>query len=279
MKNILLFAVRNHVFFLFLLLEAIAITLTVRNNSFHRASWFNASNAMVGAVYSVNSNITEYFRLNVVNTRLAEENAMLRAMLRQSQYVAADSCDAIGVNDSIYRQQYSYIPAKVVRFTVNRQTNYMTIDRGRGQGVRPEMAVISPDGIVGIVKDVSEHYATVLPLLNRKSSISARLRGMGYFGALRWDGRDPLLVQLHDIPIHVELHKGLEVETSGLSAMFPEGITIGTVESFGQNTGENFHDITVRLNSDPRTLRTVYVVNNRMREEQLSLEKLSTSNE
>jgi len=273
MKNILLFIARNHVFFIFLTLEVIAISLTMRSNSLHSASWFNASNAIVGKVYSVNSSITEYLRLSTVNRELAEENALLRAMLRQSQYLVGDSCDAVVVNDSIYRQQYTYIPAKAVRSTVNRQTNYMTIDRGRGQGVRPEMAVLSPDGIVGIVKDVSENYATVLPILNRKSSISARLRGLGYFGALRWDGRDPLLLQLHDIPIHVELEEGMVVETSGLSAMFPEGIAIGTVVGFGKNTGENFHEITIRLNTDPRTLRTVYVVNNRMRTEQLQLEK------
>ncbi|MCF8259102.1 MAG: rod shape-determining protein MreC, partial [Flavobacteriales bacterium] len=269
----LLFIVRNHVFFLFLMLEAFALTLTVRNNSIHSSSWFNTSNKVVGAVYSVNHRITEYFKLNVVNRQLAEENAMLRGMLRQSQHVVADSCDAIPVIDTIYQQRYTYIPARVVNFTVNRQANYMTIDRGRGQGIHPEMAVISPDGVVGIVKDASEHYATVLPLLNRKSSISARLRGPGYFGALRWDGRDPLIVQLHDIPIHVELQMGMIVETSGLSSMFPEGIAIGKVVGFGQNTGENFHNITVELNTDPRTLHKVYVVNNMMGKEQLELEQ------
>jgi rod shape-determining protein MreC len=272
MRNILLFIVRNHVFFIFMFLESLALTLTVQSSSFHSSSWFNTSNAMVGKIYSLNTKVTEYLRLTSVNRQLAAENALLREMLRQSKYVSSDSCDAISVADTVYHQKYSYIPAKVVHFTVNKQSNFMTLDRGSAQGVRPEMAVICPDGVVGIVKDASENYSTVLPILNRKSSISARLRGLDYFGALRWDGRDPQLLQLHDIPIHVELKEGMEVETSGLSAMFPEGISIGTIVNFGQNTGENFHEIAVKLNTDPRTLHTVYVVNNRMREEQLNLE-------
>jgi rod shape-determining protein MreC len=113
----------------------------------------------------------------------------------------------------------------------------------------------------------------VLPLLHRKSSISARLKGAGYFGALRWDGRDPLIMQLHDIPNHVELKEGMEVETSGFSAMFPEGLIIGKVVSFKQEAGENFHSIEVKLSTDPRTLHMVYVVNNRMRLEQIQLEE------
>lgn len=272
MRNILVFLLKYHVLLTFLLLEGIAMTLTVRNNTLYGTAWFKSSNALVGGIYAFNSNVTEYFRLSIVNRELAEENALLREMLSSSLYTSTDSCDAVPVNDTVYHQRYTYIPASVVRLTVNRQTNHMTIDRGSDQGVRPDMAVISEGGVVGVVRDVSENFATVLPLIHRKSSISVRLRESGYLGALRWAGKDPQLVQLHDIPVHVPLQRGMEVETSGLSAMFPEGLLIGIIEDFEENTGENFHAITVRLNTDPRTLHTVYVVNNRMREEQLELE-------
>lgn len=272
MRNILVFLVKYHVLLSFLLLEGIAMSLTIGGSTLHSTAWFRSSNAFVGGIHAFNSNVTEYFRLSVVNRELAEENALLRGMLRSSQYISADSCDAVMISDTVYYQRYTYIPATVVRLTVTRQTNHMTIDRGSDQGVRPEMAVISAGGVVGVVRDVSKNFATVLPLIHRKSSISARLREPGYLGALRWDGKNPQLLQLHDIPVHVPLQRGMEVETSGLSAMFPEGLTIGTVDDFEENTGENFHSITVRLNTDPRTLHTVYVVNNRMREEQLELE-------
>lgn len=272
MRNILVFLLKYHVLLSFMLLEGIALAMTIKGNTLHSTAWFKSSNAMVGGVYAFNNNVTEYFRLSIVNRELAEENALLRSMVPASKFLSADSCDAVFVNDTVYVQRYTYIPATIVRQTVHRQSNHMTIDRGSNQGVTPEMAVISTGGIVGVVRDVSDNFATVLPLIHRKSSISARLRGPGYFGAMRWNGRDPQLVQLHDIPVHVKLEKGMEVETSGLSAMFPEGLLIGTIEDFLENTGENFHSITVRLSTDPRTLHTVYVVNNRMREEQLQLE-------
>lgn len=266
-------------FLLFLLLEMVAIALTIRSNAFHGASWYTTSNAMVGWVSSVQGNVTDYFHLRTVNRQLAEENAMLRGMIVPSQYLIADSCDLIQKDDTLYRQQYDFMAAKVVRMTVNRQSNHMTIDRGRAQGIEPEMAVIASDGIVGIVKNVSEHYATVLPVLHRRSSISARLHGSGYFGALRWDGRDPMLLQLHEIPDHVQLYEGMTVETSGLSAMFPDGLPIGKVEHFDKVAGDNFHSIIVRLNTDLRTLRTVYVVKNLMRYEQKELEELESEDE
>lgn len=271
MRNIVLFILKNHVIFVFFILETVAISLTLSNNSFHSAKLFSASNTVVGGIYNVNSRINEYLQLRKVNQLLAEENSQLRELLWQSQYASTDSF--ITVVDTVYKEQYTYIPARIVHSTVNRQSNYITIDKGTIQGVRTEMAIISSNGIVGIVKQTSPNYSVVLPLLHRKSSISARLKGAGYFGALRWDGRDPLIMQLHDIPNHVELKEGMEVETSGFSAMFPEGLIIGKVVSFKQEAGENFHSIEVKLSTDPRTLHMVYVVNNRMRLEQIQLEE------
>lgn len=270
MRNILLFIVRNNVFFIFLLLQSLAIWLTVRNSSFHSASMFSASNAMVGMVYEANSAVTEYLQLKRSNQRLAEENSQLRELLLQSQYASTDSF--VTVIDTVYQEQYSYVPARIVRSTVNRQNNYITLDKGTIQGIRSGQAVISSACVVGIVKDVSPNYAVVLPLLHRKSSISSRLKGAGYYGALRWDGRDPMVLQLHDIPNHVELEMGMEVETSGFSGIFPEGLPIGKVTNFELRQGENFHDIEVTLNTDPRTLRIVYVVGNTMKLEQEQLE-------
>ena len=270
MKNILLFVVRNHVFFIFLLLQTAAITLTFRNSSFHSASMFTASNVVAGMVYEFNSTVTEYLQLKRTNQLLAEENSQLRELLWQSQYASTDSF--ITVVDTVYQEQFTYVPARIVRSTVNKQNNYITLDKGTIQGIRSGQAVISSNCVVGIVKDVSPNYSVVLPLLHRKSSISARLKGAGYYGALRWDGRDPMVLQLHDIPNHVVLEVGMEVETSGFSGMFPEGRPIGKVTRFELRQGENFHDIEVTLNADPRTLRMVYVVGNRMKLEQEQLE-------
>ncbi|MBI1288254.1 MAG: rod shape-determining protein MreC [Flavobacteriales bacterium] len=277
MRNILLFIYRNHVFFLFLLLELLSFALIVRNNNFHRGSMLSSSNQMVGRVYELNNGISEYFHLKTVNQELALENAALRSLLQQSQYTYSEK--HVDVVDSIRRQHYTYIPAKVINSTTDRRSNYLTINRGLLQGVEPEMAVISSNGIVGIVKDVSKNFASVISVLNKRSSISAKLADEGYIGSLTWDGRDPQMAQLMDIPNHVPMAEGMLVETSGYSSMFPSGIPIGKVRSFEVKDGDNFHSIEVELFTDMQSVEVVYVVNNLMRLEQTQLETESQTDD
>jgi rod shape-determining protein MreC len=259
------------VFFVFLLLEFVCFWLIVRNNNFHRGSVLSSSNRLVGNVYELNNNITEYFRLKSVNEELAVENAALRALLKESKYAVPTGKGE--VRDSITRQHYTYIPAKVIKNSTDRQDNYLTINRGILQGVEPEMAVISSVGVVGIVKDVSKNYASVISVLHHNSSISAKLKDSGYIGSLVWNGRDPQVAQLMDIPNHVELAEGMQIQTSGFSAMFPAGINIGKVRSFEVKDGDNFYSIDVELLTDMHNVSVVYVVDNLMRMEQVELEQ------
>ncbi len=271
MKNVLLFVLRNRVFFLFLFLEVVCFALIVKNNQFHQTSFLNSSNRLVGNVYELNGSVTGYFGLRKVNDHLALENAALRALLKESQYTSLNA--SVRVTDSVNFQNYSYLPAEVINNSTNRRNNYLTINKGILQGVEPEMAIISPDGIVGIVKDVSKNFASVISILHKNSSISARLKANGYFGSLVWDGRDPLVAQLTDIPNHVKISEGMEVETSGFSSMFPRGIKIGQIVSYEIRPGDNFYSIDVKLSTELSALRMVYVVTNLMKVEQKILEE------
>ena len=257
-------------FFVFLLLELVCFSLIVRNNNYHRGSFLNSSNQLVGNIYEFNNGITEYFKLRSINDELAVENSILRSLLKDSKYTS--STRVYEKTDTVIRQRYTYVAAKVVNSTTERRNNYLTINRGILQGVEPEMAVISSNGIVGIVKDVSKSYASVISVLHKNSSISAKLSDSGYIGSLVWDGRDPQVVQLMDIPNHVQIEEGMAIETSGYSAMFPSGIGIGKVKSFEIKEGDNFYSINVTMNTDMSAVSMVYVVNNLMRSEQVQLE-------
>jgi len=270
MKNILLFVYRNHVFFVFVLLEIACFSLIANNNTFHRASVLSSGNQLVGRMYDLNNEVKEYFKLKTINNQLAVENAALRSMLYESKYFSSNSLTSI--TDSISRQHYTYVPAKVINNTTDRRSNYLTIDRGILQGVEPEMAVITSEGIVGIVKDVSKNFATVISVLHKNSSISSKVADTEYIGSLVWEGGDPTVAQLKDIPNHVQLAEGMLIRTSGFSAMFPSGINIGTVRSFEIKPGDNFYSIEVKLLTDMNSVSMVYVVNNLMRLEQIELE-------
>ena len=134
------------------------------------------------------------------------------------------------------------------------------------------MAVVSPNGIVGVVNGVSKRFSTVMSLLNTDLHISAKIKKNNYFGSLSWDGKNYREAILYEIPHHVPVSKGDTIITSGFSTIYPEGVLIGTIKDF-EVKGGNFYEITVRLSTDFKNLTYVNLVSNLRKEEQIELEE------
>ncbi len=211
----------------------------------------------------------EYFHLKDENNMLSAENARLRNIL---ETLKAGDSTLIQVADTVKRINYQYIPARVINNSINKQYNYITINKGKLQGVSPEMAVISDKGVVGIVIGTSNNFATVLPVLNRNFRLSAKIKRNNYFGILEWDGLSPETVALKEIPVHVDIQLGDTIVTSGYSTIFPEGIKVGTVNSVTPTDG-NYHEISVNLATDYLNLVHVYLIYYYYKSERDSLEK------
>lgn len=170
--------------------------------------------------------------------------------------------------------RYRFIPARVINNSVNRQNNYITINKGRLDGVKPEMGIVGPNGIVGIITNVTDHYATGPTVLNKRWRVSAKIKKSSYFGSLNWDGLDYRTAQLNEIPFHVELTEGDTLVTSGYSSVFPEGIMIGRIEKFEIGSGDNFYQINVRLSTNFKTLTHVEIIDDKDIGELKTLEKI-----
>jgi rod shape-determining protein MreC len=219
------------------------------------------------------SNIRDYFTLHNENRKLAEENAMLYNTLRSSYTITINN--AANSSDTVTRRKYLYITSRVINNAVNKQYNYITLDRGSEGGVKPDMAVISNEGVVGIVKSVSPHYSSVLSMLNLDFNVSAKIKKNGYFGPLSWNGNSSNFAILVDIPHHVKINEGDTIVTSGFGGVFPEGILIGTIDNF-KLKGGNYYEIKVRLSNDFRKMDYVKVIQNYARNEIDSLENLES---
>jgi rod shape-determining protein MreC len=176
------------------------------------------------------------------------------------------------ITDTVKRINYQYLPARVIYNSVNKQNNFITVNKGRLQGVYPEMAVASDQGVVGIVISTSDNFASVLPILNRDFHLSAKIKRNNYFGIIEWDGRSSEIVLLKEIPVHIDIQEGDSVVTSGYSAIFPEGISVGVVESVTPSDG-NFHEVKVKLATDFRNLVHVNLIRYYFKAEQESLRK------
>ena len=276
MERLFLFVYQNRAFFTFLALELSCAWLIVTNNQYQGAKFFNSSNGIVATMNNFSQGVRDYFQLREVNQMLAEENAALKQKLTQQlQYVAA-SDTTVAIQDSLLLNQYGFESAKVVNNHVDFFKNYITIDKGEDRGLKPGMAVISPLGTVGKLKQVSDHYSVVTSLLHIDVMISARLKKTEHFGTVQWDGRDPDIVQFKYIPRHVKPSVGDSVITSGY-AIFPDGIMIGTIAEVKLRDEALFYDLKVKLSQDFRKLSFVTIVKSNLKHEQDSLEQTITN--
>jgi rod shape-determining protein MreC len=278
MERLFLFVYQNRAFFTFLALELTCAWLIVTNNQYQGAKFFNSSNGIVATMNNFSQGVRDYFQLREVNQMLAEENAALKEQLSQQKQflVAADSSGV--VQDSALLTQYGFESAKVVNNHVDFFKNYITIDKGEDKGLMPGMAVISPLGVVGKVKQVSDHFAVVTSLLHIDVMVSARLKRTEHFGTIQWDGRDADIVQFKYIPRHVKPAVGDTVETSGFS-VFPDGIMVGTVAEVSLRDEALFYDLKVKLSQDFRKLSFVTIVKSNLKHEQDSLEQVIINTE
>lgn len=269
MRNLLVFIVRYHFLLLFLLLEIFSFTLIINSTYYQRSAMLNAGNRLTGRFYSSISNITDYLQLRETNEHLANENALLRQMKGLS-FLKNDT-NSFWINDTVYKQQYKYIVAKVVHNTVGKRNNYIMLDKGSRQGLQKDMAVITSNGIVGTVVNVSENYSWVMSMLNKHTRISGLITKNNQMGTVMWNGVDHLYGTLTDIPAHVKISKGDTIVTSGYSYIFPAGIIIGTISDFRVEQGDHFYIIPFRYSIDFNALQYVYVVKNLMKTEQETL--------
>jgi rod shape-determining protein MreC len=270
MRNLFRFLLRYHFVILFVLFESFSLSLVVQNNNFHKARFVNYVRSLQGFLYSKINVLSEYLALQKINQKLVAENNRLNNTLQR--LYSSDESLLYGEGDTAYQQHYLYFTARIINNSVNKQYNFITLNKGSKTGIEPEMAVISPDGVVGVVKGVSKRFATVMSLLNTNLKISAKLKKNNYYGSLFWDGRDYRKVILQEIPYHVEISMGDTIVTSGFSTIYPEGVFIGTVCDY-QIKGGNFYEITVELATDFKNLNYVSVVSNLHQQEQLELEQ------
>jgi rod shape-determining protein MreC len=266
MRNLYRFIVRNHVVFLFIILEILSFIFIFNYNNYQKARFLNSASRITGNIYSRYSKISDYFRLSSINRQLAEENARLRGLLGFSKSVRLIP-DSLMSKFSDPDQVYSYVSAKIISNTVNRQQNYLTLDKGSKDGIKPDMGIICADGVTGVITSVSPSFSTGFSLLNVRWNISAKIARNNYFGTLIWEGKDYQRVTLNEIPFHVSVMVGDTIVTSGYSALFPEGIHLGTIEKFSKEGGTDFYTITVKLSVDFKALTYVEVIENNKKRE------------
>jgi len=268
MRTLLRFFQNYSDLLLFLLLETIAIIFIVQGSSYQRSRIIGLNRQVSGYLFSKVDGAREYLSLRGANQQLVNENLELRNRLDR---ISGQMDSAIVISKFTEPYHYFYVPSRIVHNSVFKQYNYITLDKGKKQGVFKNMGVISDQGLVGIVLESSNNFSTVIPVINRDFRLSVKIKANNYAGILQWEGESPLYAILTEIPFHLEILQGDTILTSGFSSIFPEGIEVGTIESFSLDKG-NFYDIRVMLSTEFQRLFHVNVIRNYRQEEQQNLE-------
>ncbi len=258
MQQIVNFILKYKYFLFFLFLEIIAISFTIQNHSYHNSKFSNSANFFTGGIHKRVNRFKEYGTLRDNNKLLLEENANLKNILSQELKNATTAVIDV-VDTTKFFQKFAYSAAKVIDNQYQRKYNYLTIDKGTNHGIKSEMGVVNSQGVIGITKNVSNKYTTVLSILNENSKINVKLTNSYHFGTLEWNGKNYRILQLVDLPIQANIKLGDTLITGGKSVIFPEGIPVGTINDF-KVKNNNYSYIDVQLFNDMSAIGPVTIV-------------------
>ena len=282
MRGLIDFFVRHSGWAVFLLFATLSCVMLFRGNPYQQHVYMTSAGAVASAVYRTSNSVTGYFHLRGINEDLQQRTAQLEMELidlRRQLRAAGEKIygDSVPVDSAL--RQYRFIMAHVINNSIARSNNFITIDRGESDGVRPEMGVVDQNGVVGIVNVTGPHTARLISVLNSDLRLSCKVKGSDAFGSLVWDGKSPRRALLEEMPRHVEFALGDTVITSGYSVVCPEGIPVGRVVGHKRDDDDNFYSLSVELFTDFATLSTVRVIENFSKDEIESVEqdKVNTS--
>jgi len=262
MRNLIFLLYKFGGVIFFIILEVFCFSLVVKNNETQKEIYNSTQQRLTGSFYNQWDNLTHWWNMGAVADSLADENARLRAELKNAQFINTILKDS--TNNEETRQRYTYIKARIVSNSVKLNNNNIRINRGSEHGLAPHMGVIGAGGqggIVGIIRATSSSHSRIMSILHRDSRVSVELAKNEEFGSLVWRGSDYRIMQMEDVPKDVIVAKGDTIQTSGFSSMFPQGVVVGTVDTSWVESGSNVHSINVNLINDMRNMRYVYIVN------------------
>ncbi len=265
MRNLLTFFLKHQFFSLFIILEIISFVMLMNSFSYQRMLSFNAASDISGDVFNSYHEMTAYFDLKEQNQQLLTENVYLHNLLLTS-FLPSDT-NYRGEKDSSYR----YIPAIVIRNTMNHVNNYIVLNKGKNQGVQKEMGVLSDKGIAGIIIGVSRNYSLAMSLLNTHAHISGRIKKDDQLVNVIWGVKQGRKGEVIDIPAHIQLNQGDTIITSGNSFIFPAGLDIGIVHNFEKSKNHNLNKAALQFSTDFNSLHYVYIIKNLDKKEKMKL--------
>lgn len=270
MRNLFKFIIKNNPLLIFIILEGFSFFLILQYNFNQKEIFINTSNNFSNFTKQTSGKIKAYFNLKTENEILNHQNIhLLNFISSQKQGVKRkNDLDYLSYGGNLF----SFSPGLIINNSTHWQKNLISLNKGTSDGVLPNMAIVGPQGAVGIIFKCSSHFSTIISLLNTTLKIGVSIKKNNYNGTISWDGKNYRYLKLNDIPIHVSINIGDTIVTNGYSSSFPPGVPIGYISNIKTEKNTNFYDLTVCVFTNFKTIRHVYIIKNKFRNELIKLE-------
>lgn len=256
---------------IFIILEIAALAM-LRSSSVLQDVWFNRlSHRTMSILWGGAEKIRNFILLEGQNKALNEEVTRLYAKVqKQEAYFQTPDMNELGLTGK--RFNYKFISASIVKMSRNSANNYIILDKGSADGVSPRSAIITTEGVVGLIEAVDKHYSYGLTLMNNKLSLGVKVGEDEVVAPLYWNGISSKGAVIKNVAPHYVINPGDTVRTSGYSSIYPADLPVGITKGSRLINGFT-REIDVELFADFSTLHHVIIVRNMDLEEIEQLEK------
>jgi len=263
MRSIYYLFSRFYVVIIFVILEIFAISLVFQSHKYQEVKFLNTSNAISGNILGYVNSFYSFIHLGANNKALMEENVRLKAQIKYQNKYLNDS--ALPINSENYT--FQYIPAKIVNNSINKNINYITLNKGSNDGIVKGLGVVSSNGVVGVITNVSDNFSLLMSVISIKSLIGVRHKNTNAIGNLRWNGNDPSTLQVDNLSKTLPIKKNDTIVTAGFSSIFPPDIVVAKVKNLKPEESTSFYEMDVVLTNNINSLSYVYIVKNNKKKE------------
>ena len=219
-------------------------------------------------------NFTWLLQVKEENERLMRVNRDLLTKVLNADISASDAENRRKIlNDSTFNAS-GFTLARVVDRKFSDRENMLIINAGWKNGIKKDMTVLVPEGLVGRVISVSEHYAKVMPLIHTDFKVSVVADSSRNMGILSWNGGSESIAQVEHIPISSRLKLNERMLTSDFSTFSMRGIPVGRIVRIKPD--KLFYAIDIRLAVNFSSLTQVLVAPLKIEPEKVAIMSDST---
>lgn len=205
---------------------------------------------------------SNYLWLRQVRRQNADLQRQLADLRLERASMAEDALEGKRLRTLLgFRQSYTgaTVVAQVIGTSGSESSRILTLDKGAHDGLKPDMPVITPDGIVGKLRDVSPHTSQLLLISDPTSGAGVILASTRIHAIIR--GTPQGRVQIDNLTPDSRIKPGETLLTSGGDRVFPRGLPVGTIESIALDPEHQpFTAITVRPAANLTQLEEVLII-------------------